>query len=106
MPDCHACRCAGSKNGGSGAARWRADGKEVLYLSNGGSNFGKLMSAEITLGKDRVDVGTVRFLFDLPRVAPRITHDINADATRILAAARQPATTSAPLTLIVNWPAP
>lgn len=92
-------------NGGGFMPRWRADGKEILYLSGGGPYYGKLMAAEVTLGKDRVDVGAVRFLFDLPWVGPRIMHDITPDAERILALAQQPATASAPLTLIVNWPA-
>jgi Tol biopolymer transport system component len=83
-------------------ARWRRDGRELLFLS---TDDNKLMSAEIRLHEDRVEVGAVRPLFDLPWVGPRFTHDITADGQRILAIVQLSADTAAPVTLIVNWPA-
>src|SRR6202008_3243371 len=89
-------------HGGILNPRWRADGRELLYIS-GSDN--KLMSAEITLHDDRVDVGAVRPLFDLPWVGPRLTHDITPDGQRILAIVQLSPTTAAPVTLVSNWPA-
>jgi serine/threonine protein kinase/Tol biopolymer transport system component len=81
-------------------ARWRADGRELFFLA---PTENKLMSAEITLHEDRVEIGAVRPLFDLPWVGPRFTHDVTADGQRILAIAQLSPATAAPLTLVVNW---
>jgi eukaryotic-like serine/threonine-protein kinase len=81
-------------------ARWRADGRELFFLA---PTENKLMSAEITLHADRVDIGPVRPLFDLPWVGPRYTHDVTADGQRILAIVQLSPATAAPLTLVVNW---
>ena len=42
-------------------------------------------------------------LFDLPKVGSRFTYDVSPDGQRILAVTRRE--TTAPLTLVTNWPA-
>lgn len=81
--------------------QWRADGKEIFYL---GPNQ-QLMSAAVTLDGDRVEVGEVKPLFELPKVGPRGTYEVSPDGQRILAVTQPVPATSDPLTLIVNWPA-
>jgi Tol biopolymer transport system component len=82
--------------------RWRADGKEVFYLYQ---QEDKLMSAAVSLGPDHVVVGEAKPLFDLPWIGPRFTFDVSPDGGRILALTQPSQAASAPLTLIVNWPA-
>jgi serine/threonine protein kinase/Tol biopolymer transport system component len=81
-------------------ARWRADGKEIIFVS---PRDNKLMSAEVSLGRDRAEVGAVRPLFDFAWLGPRNTHDLTPDGERILALVQLSPGTSAPLTLVVNW---
>jgi hypothetical protein len=58
------------------------------------------------LGRDHVEVGEVKTRFKLPKVGGRLTYDVSPDGQSILAVTRRaPATTSDPLTLVVNWPA-
>ncbi|MGH8235584.1 MAG: TolB family protein [Steroidobacteraceae bacterium] len=73
--------------------RWRADGKELFFLSTADD---LLMSAPITFGRDRVDVGAPKPLFKLPWIGPRSTHDIAADGERILALVQPSAGPTAP----------
>ena len=82
--------------------RWRRDGKEILYMEPATT---KLMAASVNLGPRSVVVRDVRRLFDLPKVTPRWSYDITADGRRILALTRERAAGSAPLTVVVNWPA-
>jgi Tol biopolymer transport system component len=81
-------------------ARWRQDGKEILYWANN-----KLMAAAVSADRGRFEVGDVKPLFDLPKVAPRSTYDISPDGQRILAVTQKTQAGLAPLTLVVNWPA-
>lgn len=86
---------------GGSDPRWRVDGQEIFYLGPHST----LMSAAVTLDRDRVEVGEVKPLFELPKVGPRLAYDVSPDGTRILAVTQPAQTTSIPLTLIVNWPA-
>jgi hypothetical protein len=79
-------------------ARWRRNGREILYLSPDN----KLMAAAVIVGRDRVDVGDVKPLFDLLKVGQRSAYDVSPDGERILAVTIEGA--SPPLTLVVNWP--
>jgi hypothetical protein len=63
------------------------------------------MSAAVTLLPDRVEVGEVKPLFELPKVGPRGTYDISPDGSRIVAVTQPSEAAASPLTLIVNWPA-
>ncbi len=82
--------------------RFRADGKEIFYLSPFDN---KIMAAPVNMGRDHVDVGEAQPLFTLPKVGPRITYDVSGDGQRILAVTQREQAASAPLTLVVNWPA-
>jgi serine/threonine protein kinase/Tol biopolymer transport system component len=89
-------------NSGGFNPRWRADGKEILFMS-GPDN--KLMSAKVALGKDSVEVLEVKALFELPWIGPRMTFDVTLDGERILALTQTANAGAAPLTLVTNWPA-
>src|SRR4029450_8590599 len=80
--------------------RWRRDGKEILYLANS-----KLMAAAVSADGDRIEVGDVKPLFELAKVGPRASYDVSPDGQRILAVTEKTQAASAPLTLVVNWPA-
>ena len=78
---------------------WRADGREIVYLGGGSA-----VSAELTLERDTIRVGAITPLFPHVKVGPRKQHDVSRDG-RILAVTRNAAAGTAPLTLVVNWPA-
>ena len=63
------------------------------------------MAAAVAADGDRIEVGEVKPLFELPKVGPRFTYDVSRDGQRILAVAQKTQAYSAPLTLVVNWPA-
>jgi Tol biopolymer transport system component len=83
-------------------ARWRADSKEIFYLDIDNN---LLMSAAVTLGSDRVDVGAAKPLFKLVKIGARFAYDVSPDGQRILAVTQKAEAASGPLTLVVNWPA-
>lgn len=87
-----------STNGGS-QPRWRADGKELFFVSAGGV----LMSAKVTIKGNEVEVGTVQSL-GIPVVQGRgWMYDVSADGQRFLVAFRTEQK-AVPLTLVSNWP--
>jgi Tol biopolymer transport system component len=79
-------------------ARWRADGREIFYLAPDQ----RLMSAEITIRGDQIEIGEVNPLFGLPLSGHR--YDVSADGQRILAITPRQSG-SAPMTIVQNWPA-
>jgi serine/threonine protein kinase/Tol biopolymer transport system component len=81
---------------------WRGDGRELLYLD---ARNNVLMSAAVTLERDRADVGEVKPLFKLAKVGARITYGVSPDGQRILAVTENAEAAAGPLTLVVNWPA-
>ncbi|MGQ0720747.1 MAG: protein kinase domain-containing protein [Candidatus Eiseniibacteriota bacterium] len=87
--------------GGGFNPKWRRGGNEIFYLSPDN----KLMVASVVASAERFHVGEVKPLFELPKVGPRITHDVSADGQRVLAVMRKPEAGSSPLTLVINWPA-
>lgn len=87
-------------------ARWRRDGKELVYLSD---DDGKLTAVAVKGRGAAFEVGAARPLFD---VRQRVTggggftdtvYDVSADGQRFLVnmSAEQPATSA--LTIVVNW---
>jgi serine/threonine protein kinase/Tol biopolymer transport system component len=88
-------------NAGGFNVRWRGDGREIYYMGPGN----KLLSAAVSLGRDSVEVGEVKALFELPWIGPRMTYDVTPDGERFLALTQPANTGMAPLTLISNWPA-
>jgi Tol biopolymer transport system component len=86
---------------GGGDARWRADGKEILFRGPDG-----LWSAAITLERDRVNVGEVKRLFSTSgKIGSRLTFDVSPDGQRIIAITERTQGGNEPLTLVANWPA-
>ncbi len=87
--------------GFEGHPSWRADGKEVFYLSGN-----QLIAAEVTIQKDAIRVGDVRPLFRANfRPARGNPYVASADGQRFLVNRFRDQTTGAPITLVVNWPA-
>jgi eukaryotic-like serine/threonine-protein kinase len=93
--------------GGGEQPRWRADGKEIFYVSAG-----KLMAVEIST-EPRFQAGPARVLFDDPDAALG-GHDwrtggnhyaVSADGKRLLVLEPTNAVLETPLTVVVNWTA-
>ena len=77
--------------------RWRRDGKELFYETDG-----KLMAAEVTVGNGILQVGRVQKLFDVINTRG---YDVSADGQKFVMTG-DPVTSSAPpLNLLQNWPA-
>jgi Tol biopolymer transport system component len=85
-----------STSGGT-FSRWRADGKEIFYLSNG-----TLMAAEVSIKSGDIEVGPIRSL-RIPVTWPHYKYDVSADGQRVLVAAPREQKSSTPLTLVQNW---
>jgi Tol biopolymer transport system component len=84
--------------GGGRYPRWRADGKEIFYITQDGT----LMAAEVSVKGTSVEVGPVRRL-GIRVVQNRYSYDVSADGQRILAAVPVGQKSSPPLTLVENW---
>jgi hypothetical protein len=81
--------------------RWRRDGKEIFYLAPDN----KLMAAPVNGQGSAFEVGVVRPLFDTRRGGPRSVYDVSPDGQRFLVNTLAEEAASAPITLVVNWPA-
>jgi eukaryotic-like serine/threonine-protein kinase len=90
---------------GGGWPRWSRDGSEIVYLATDNT----LMSVPVAVRASRLEVGVARKLFSIrPRRDSRLDayqYDLSPDARRILVNTHAEDATSAPITLIVNWPA-
>ena len=84
--------------GGGRQPRWRADSKEIFYVTPNG----ELMAAEVSLRGTNIEVGAVRSLGIRPG-ATSYLYDVSADGQRILAAVPVEQKASSPLTLVENW---
>jgi dipeptidyl aminopeptidase/acylaminoacyl peptidase len=89
-----------SRTGGS-EPRWRADGKELFFLSLDN----KIFSVRVTLQQATLEIGNPEPLFQVrPAVPPGYHYDVTRDGERFLVdTAREGA--SSPLTIVVNWAA-
>ena len=88
---------------GGGCSRWRADGKELFYMSLDN----KLMSVEISEQASSVVIGKVQPLFQanpVPR-APECMYDVTPDGQKFVVVTLALEPGSQPLTLTLNWPA-
>ena len=93
-----------SSSGGE-QPRWRGDGKELFYLSLDG----KMMAAPVTTGT-HFDAGTPVVLFQsTPRqpvlVYDLFVYDVSRDGQRFLINTQVKQGDSAPMSVILNWPA-
>lgn len=87
-----------STTGGS-SPRWRADGRELFFVSGNGT----LMAAEVDTRGEPIKVGVIRTL-GIPVVKGRgWMYDVSADGQKFLVAVR-PEQKPDPLTLVWNWP--
>jgi len=92
-------------SGGGEQPRWRGDGKELFFLSLDG----KMMAAPVTLGAN-FDAGTPVALFQsTPRqpvlVFDFFVYDVSRDGQRFLINTQVKPAESAPMSVILNWPA-
>ena len=81
--------------------RWSRDGKEIFYRS---PDY-KLMAVSVNGKGFSFEVGTVRPLFDVRPGGPFWFYDVALDGQHFLVNTADERTTSAPISLIVNWPA-
>jgi Tol biopolymer transport system component len=88
-----------SANGGQ-YQRWRGDGKELFFL--GTDN--RVMAAEVDAKGGSFQVGWVTPLFAAFPEDAAMPFDVSADGKRFLIVS-VPQEQSAPITLLVNWPA-
>jgi hypothetical protein len=88
-----------SRDGGT-LAKWRADGKELIFRAPNGSP----MAVDVTSTAAAFQAGVPKQLFALP---PNVVDwDITADGKRFLAAVPPvQQTTVTPITVVLNWQA-
>ena len=89
--------------GGGTQPRWRKGGRELFYLSPEA----KMMAADVTTDTEAFRAGAVKTLFALSGVAgvPGQLYDVTPDGQRFIAVQDLVHTSTAPLTLVVNWDA-
>jgi serine/threonine protein kinase len=88
-------------NRGGAIPRWRADGKELFYVS---PDF-KMMAVTIRVSAASVEADTPRELFAALVAGLTSPYDVAADGQRFLLSERPEAQSGAPLTVVVNWQA-
>jgi Tol biopolymer transport system component len=86
---------------GANDPRWRADGRELFYVTADGT----LMAVPLSLRNGDLDFGTARRLFEIgssPIAPPYISeYDAMPDGSKFLVRVRSRAL---PLTVLLNWP--
>jgi Tol biopolymer transport system component len=84
-------------------SRWRADGRELFYISLDN----KITSAEISEEGSSVVIGKVQPLFQANPVpsAPECMYDVTPDGKKFVVVTAAEDQGLKPLTLVVNWPA-
>ena len=103
FPDAHG-KWLVSREGGE-QPRWQSDGKELFYLSSGS----KMMAVPVTTGTT-FDVGSPTELFQTSPRQPVSTndhfvYDVSRDGQRFLINTQVKQAETAPMTIILNWPA-
>ena len=88
-------------NRGGFIPRWRADGKELFYVSQ---DF-KMIAVTIRASAASVEADAPRELFPYPVAGFNSPYDVAADSQRFLLTERSDAQGSASLTVVVNWQA-
>ena len=86
-----------SKDGGT-RPRWRRDGKELFWLTEGGT----LLAADVTAGP-AFQSATPRRLFETRIAEPLGRYEVSGDGKRFLIPLPVETDTNRPLTLIENW---
>jgi Tol biopolymer transport system component len=90
-------------SGGGTYPRWRADGKELFYVTRNGT----LMAAEVQAASSDFDVNGSRRVLDIREGGGvrGYAYDVSADGQRILVNTVVESTPLPPITLVVNWAA-
>jgi serine/threonine protein kinase len=93
-------------NQGGNRPKWRGDGKELFYVSLGGTY---IMAVGIRSSATGVESDTPRRLFSVPQLPPSgpvpSPYDVTADGQRFLMLLPPGgAQGAAPLTIVTNWP--
>jgi Tol biopolymer transport system component len=83
-----------------GIPRWRRDGREIFYVGPDR----RLMSTEVSMAGERLNVGMTRPLFDM-LTELRQAFEVSADGQRFLLLGTDDDKTPVPITLVQNWPA-
>lgn len=87
-------------DGGGTQPRWRADGKELYYVSRG-----RLMAVDTRLDLDR-PAGTPRELFRIDGLPVLRDYAVTPDGRRFLAVLLTPAKTMPPAVVLLGWKPP
>jgi serine/threonine protein kinase/Tol biopolymer transport system component len=101
FPDANAGKWRVSDAGGR-LPVWRADGKELFYLTATDD----IVAVPIASGSTSPGAGVPRALFQLQRAVGISSYGVSRDGTRFLASTRlaeAPAQQSSPLTIVLNW---
>jgi len=89
-----------SASGGT-LPRWFGTGGEIFFDGPGE----RIMAAEVSAGGGTFQVGRTQPLFEIRPQRPGNIFDVTPDGQRFLVNTATQAQTSAPMTLVVNWPA-
>jgi hypothetical protein len=95
-----------SKNGSAGMARWRNDGKELVYLSTDGA----VMSVDVT-ADTAFHASLPKLLFQFPRTVLSMTNtpgaisDATRDLQRFLITVPAQVNVRPEFTVVLNWQA-
>jgi eukaryotic-like serine/threonine-protein kinase len=81
--------------------RWRRDGTEIFYLAPDN----KLMAAAVNGKGSSFEVDAVKPLFQTRATGIRYSYDVSADGQRFLINTTPEQTSSAPITIVLNWTA-
>ena len=88
--------------GGGDAPRWRGDQRELFFRAPDNT----IMAADVDGRGPAIKVGNIRPLFTTQPVTGRgDAYDVSPDGQRFLVNTFVEEATSAPITLVVNWPA-
>jgi serine/threonine protein kinase/Tol biopolymer transport system component len=90
--------------GGGSFPRWRADGKELFYISGTPSN---MMAVNVVESAEAISLGNPRTLFRLSDDIPNISvpFDVTPDGQRFVMLTSNQPLDAVPLTLVTNWDA-
>ena len=89
-----------SQNGGR-FPHWRRDGKQIVYQNQEG----QMISVNVSTRGDTLEIGAAEPLGTLPIVGTTSMVAASPDSTRFLAISSGVDQPSAPMLLVVNWPA-
>ncbi len=88
-----------SANGG-GAPRWRADGRELFYLSEDN----KLMAVEIQEKGGSLEIGSTQTLFPVSASSSLLLpYDVTSDGKKFVIVVPVAGSGGEPITLVTNW---